>query len=53
MSGLFDKTSRSVCIPWFHKTVISSCSVTGLGTDKWFRMSSLRFPALRIYIMDY
>jgi uncharacterized membrane protein len=31
MSGLFAKTSLSVCIPWFHKTVISSCSVTGLG----------------------
>jgi hypothetical protein len=31
MSGLFAKTSLSVCIPWLHKTVISSCSVTGLG----------------------
>jgi hypothetical protein len=30
MSGLFAKTTLSVCIPWFHKTVTSSCSVTGL-----------------------
>jgi hypothetical protein len=30
MSGLFAKTSLSVCIPWFYKTVISSCSVTDL-----------------------
>jgi hypothetical protein len=28
MSGLFAKTSLPVCIPWFHKTVISSCLVT-------------------------
>jgi hypothetical protein len=31
MSGLFAKTSLSVCIPWFHKTITSSYSVTGLG----------------------
>jgi hypothetical protein len=31
MSGLFSKTSLSVLPPWFHKTVISSCSVTDLG----------------------
>jgi hypothetical protein len=27
MSGLFAKTSLSICIPWFHKAVTSSCSV--------------------------
>jgi hypothetical protein len=31
MSGLFARTSLSVCIPWFHSTVISSCWHTGLG----------------------
>jgi hypothetical protein len=31
MSGLFARTSLSVCTPWFHSSVISSCSHTGLG----------------------
>jgi hypothetical protein len=31
MSGLFARTSLSVCNPWFHSTVISSCWHTGLG----------------------
>jgi hypothetical protein len=31
MSGLFARTSLSVCIPWFHSTVISSCWRTGWG----------------------
>jgi hypothetical protein len=28
---LFARTSLSVCIPWFHSTVISLCWHTGLG----------------------
>jgi hypothetical protein len=31
MSALFTRTSLSVCTPWFHSTVISSCWHTGLG----------------------
>jgi hypothetical protein len=31
MSGLFAKTSLSVCTPWFKNTVIHSFSVTDLG----------------------
>jgi hypothetical protein len=31
MSGLFARTSLSVCTPWFHSNVISSCWHTGLG----------------------
>jgi hypothetical protein len=31
ISGLFSRTSLSVCTPWFHSTVISSCWHTGLG----------------------
>jgi hypothetical protein len=31
MSGPFAVTSLSVCTPWFHHTVTSSCSHTGLG----------------------
>jgi hypothetical protein len=31
MSGLFARTSLSVCTPWFNNAVISSCSVTDLG----------------------
>jgi hypothetical protein len=43
MSGLFAKTSLSVCIPWFHKTVTSSCSVTGLGMWE-FQFSAVSIP---------
>jgi hypothetical protein len=43
MSGLFAKTSLSVCIPWFHKTVISSCSVTGLGMWE-YQFSAVSVP---------
>jgi hypothetical protein len=25
MTGLFSRTSLSLCTPWFHSTVISSC----------------------------
>jgi hypothetical protein len=31
MSGLFARSSLSVCTPWSHNTLIPSCSVTGLG----------------------
>jgi hypothetical protein len=31
MSGLFARTSLSVCTPWFHSTVISSWWHTNLG----------------------
>jgi hypothetical protein len=31
ISGLFAVTSVSVCTSWFHNTVTSSCSHTGLG----------------------
>jgi hypothetical protein len=31
MSCLFVRTSLSVCIPWFHRTVISSCWHSDLG----------------------
>jgi hypothetical protein len=31
ISGLFAVTSVSVCTPWFHNTVTSSCSHTSLG----------------------
>jgi hypothetical protein len=33
----------SVCIPWFHKTVISSCSVTGLGMWE-YQFSTVSIP---------
>jgi hypothetical protein len=29
-SGLFARIYLSVCIPWFHSTVVSSCWHTGL-----------------------
>ena len=31
ISGLFAVTSVSVCTAWFHNTLTSSCSYTGLG----------------------
>jgi glucan phosphoethanolaminetransferase (alkaline phosphatase superfamily) len=30
---LFNFYIRSVCTPWFHNTLISSCSHTGLNTN--------------------
>jgi hypothetical protein len=31
MSGLFARSSLSVCTPWSNNTLIPSCSVAGLG----------------------
>jgi hypothetical protein len=36
MPGLFARTSLSVCTPWFHSTVISSCWHTGLGMWEYY-----------------
>jgi hypothetical protein len=51
MSGLFAKTSLSVYIPWFHKTVIlvSSCSFTGL--DMWEYQFSAVFILLLLLLL--
>jgi hypothetical protein len=61
ISGLFAKTSLSVCSPWFHNTVISSCSHTGLGTYEYqLSGTSIRIPyilsnanACRLYYYYY
>jgi hypothetical protein len=39
MSGLFTRPSLSVCTPWFHSTVMSSCWHIGLGM--WEYQSSV------------
>jgi hypothetical protein len=45
MSGLFARTSLSVCIPWFHSTVISSCWHTGWGMWE-YQFSVVSIPSV-------
>jgi hypothetical protein len=41
--GQFAKTALPVCTPWFHNTVISSRSRTGLGTYE-YQLSGISIP---------
>jgi hypothetical protein len=50
MSGLFTRTSLSVCISWFHSTVTSSCWHTGLGM--WEYQFSVVSMSLFFYILS-
>jgi hypothetical protein len=49
MSGLFSRTSLSVCIPWFHNIIISSWWHTGLGMWE-YQFSTVSMPV--VYILS-